>query len=43
MSPWGEELFIDQCAVCHGDFGEGVDRWPVLAGGQDTLKRTTVP
>jgi len=33
----GEELFTDQCAVCHGDFGEGVGRWPVLAGGQDTL------
>lgn len=33
----GEEVFIDQCAACHGDFGEGVDRWPVLAGGQGTL------
>lgn len=34
----GEALFIEQCAVCHGDFAEGVDRWPVLAGGQSTLK-----
>ena len=34
----GEEIFAEQCASCHGDFGEGVDRWPVLAGGQDTLK-----
>ncbi len=34
----GEQLFTDYCAVCHGDFGEGRDRWPVLAGGQDTLK-----
>ncbi len=34
----GEEIFAEQCAACHGDFGEGVDRWPVLAGGQDTLK-----
>lgn len=33
----GEDLFLDQCAACHGDFAEGVDRWPVLAGGQDTL------
>lgn len=33
----GEELFADNCAACHGDFGEGVDRWPVLAGGQGTL------
>lgn len=35
----GEEIFIEQCAVCHGDFGEGVGRWPVLAGGFDTLNR----
>ncbi|MEP2707291.1 MAG: cytochrome c [Roseibium sp.] len=33
----GEELFSEVCAACHGDFGEGVDRWPVLAGGHDTL------
>lgn len=33
----GEELFVDQCAACHGDFAEGVDNWPVLAGGFDTL------
>jgi cytochrome c len=33
----GEALFTEKCAVCHGDFGEAVGRWPVLAGGQDTL------
>ena len=33
----GEPLFSERCAACHGDFGEGVGRWPVLAGGQDTL------
>lgn len=33
----GEVLFTDKCAVCHGDFGEGRDRWPVLAGGQGSL------
>lgn len=33
----GEEIFADTCAVCHGDFGEAVGRWPVLAGGHDTL------
>lgn len=33
----GEEVFVEQCASCHGDFGEGRDRWPVLAGGLDTL------
>lgn len=34
----GEEIFAEKCASCHGDFGEGVDRWPVLAGGLDTIK-----
>lgn len=33
----GEEIFAEQCAACHGDFGEAVDRWPVLAGGLNTL------
>ena len=33
----GEEVFAEQCAACHGDFAEGVDRWPVLAGGVETL------
>lgn len=33
----GEPIYVDNCAVCHGDFGEGIDRWPILAGGFDTL------
>ncbi|MEQ8817575.1 MAG: c-type cytochrome [Thalassobaculum sp.] len=33
----GEALFTERCASCHGDFGEGTGRWPVLAGGRDTL------
>ena len=33
----GEEVFAERCASCHGDFAEGVDNWPVLAGGFDTL------
>ncbi|MEP3248344.1 MAG: cytochrome c [Sneathiella sp.] len=33
----GEVLFADKCASCHGEFGEGNGRWPVLAGGQDSL------
>ncbi len=33
----GEEIFVEKCASCHGDFGEAVDRWPVLAGGDGTL------
>ncbi|MCR8726198.1 c-type cytochrome [Frigidibacter sp. ROC022] len=35
----GEELFSDNCAACHGEFAEGVDNWPKLAGGFDTLDR----
>lgn len=33
----GEEVFAEGCASCHGDFAEGVDNWPKLAGGADTL------
>lgn len=33
----GEEVFAVKCASCHGDFAEGVDNWPSLAGGFDTL------
>ncbi len=33
----GEVLFEQQCASCHGTFGEGEGRWPVLAGGFDSL------
>jgi len=33
----GEEVFADNCAICHGDFAEGVDNWPKLAGGEGTL------
>ncbi len=35
----GEEVFTERCAVCHGDFGEAVGRWPPLAGGQGSLMR----
>lgn len=34
----GEAVYLQQCASCHGEFGEGAGRWPVLAGGQGTLK-----
>ena len=33
----GEGLFVDYCAVCHGDFAEGVGNWPKLAGGEGSL------
>lgn len=34
----GETIYAERCASCHGDFGEGTGRWPVLAGGKDSLK-----
>ncbi len=34
---YGEEIFSEQFGACHGDFAEGVDRWPELAGGEGTL------
>ncbi|WP_158966339.1 c-type cytochrome [Chachezhania sediminis] len=33
----GEEVFSERCAVCHGEFAEGVGNWPKLAGGDGTL------
>lgn len=33
----GEVVYLEQCAVCHGDFGEGAGRFPVLMGGEGTL------
>ncbi|WP_434613889.1 c-type cytochrome [Tabrizicola sp. M-4] len=33
----GEEVFAESCASCHGEFAEGLDSWPVLAGGEGTL------
>lgn len=33
----GEMMYEEKCASCHGSFGEGVGRYPVLAGGEGTL------
>lgn len=34
----GDVVFQEKCASCHGEFGEGAGRFPVLAGGRGTLK-----
>ena len=34
---FGEEIYAEQCAACHGDFGEGAHRWPPLLGGEGSL------
>lgn len=33
----GEDIFVDNCAACHGDFAEGLGSWPALAGGRGSL------
>jgi len=33
----GEKVFMDRCAVCHGEFGEAFGRFPPLLGGFGTL------
>jgi mono/diheme cytochrome c family protein len=33
----GEAIFLEKCASCHGEFGEGAGRYPVLVGGAGTL------
>jgi cytochrome c len=34
----GEELYVQHCSACHGDFGEGLERWPALIGGRGSLR-----
>jgi cytochrome c2 len=34
----GEDYWIDQCAVCHGDFAEGAGAWPAIVGGRGSLQ-----
>lgn len=33
----GEAIYAERCAQCHGDFGEGIGRYPALIGGGDSL------
>lgn len=35
----GEVLFLERCASCHGEFGEGAGKFPELAGGTGTLRQ----
>ena len=34
----GADVFAEQCAACHGTFGEGEGRYPKLVGGNGTLR-----
>lgn len=33
----GEKIYLERCAACHGEFGEGAGNFPVLVGGEGTL------
>jgi len=33
----GEDIYVQQCAACHGEFGESAGRWPILSGGDGSL------
>jgi cytochrome c len=33
----GEQIYMDKCSGCHGEFGESAGRWPALAQGKGTL------
>ena len=33
----GEQIYMDKCSACHGEFGESAGRWPQLAQGKGTL------
>jgi cytochrome c len=33
----GEAIYMQQCAACHGEFGESAGRWPIISGGAGTL------
>jgi cytochrome c len=33
----GEAIYLQQCAACHGEFGESAGRWPILSGGNGSL------
>jgi hypothetical protein len=33
----GEVVYLERCAFCHGEFGEGAGRNPVLIGGEESL------
>ena len=30
----GEEIYAARCAMCHGDFGEGANRYPIILGAK---------
>ena len=34
----GADVYAEQCAACHGTFGEGEGRFPKLVGGKGTLR-----
>ena len=35
----GEQAYLQYCSACHGEFGEGMGRYPALIGGENTLNK----
>lgn len=33
----GEAVYLQLCSACHGEFGEGIGRYPALIGGENSL------
>ena len=38
----GDELYEEQCAICHGDFGGGGNGYPQLAGGNQSKDKNGI-
>jgi cytochrome c len=38
----GDELFDEQCSICHGDFGGGGNGYPQLAGGNQAKDKNGI-
>ena len=36
-SKQGEPIYLAKCAACHGEFGEGMGRFPAFVGSRDSL------
>ena len=35
----GEQAYLQYCSACHGEFGEGMGRYPALIGGENSLNK----
>ena len=38
----GEAIYMQQCAACHGEFGESAGRWPIIVRRRRHARRATI-